>query len=205
MQLVISGSDEEKRTKALKSLLYIIYGWLLFLGSTWILGTVINIGWLQGSEEFVTKLQDWIFLQVLTLLKGLAFFAAIIFLVVYGYKMMAATDQEDKLKSAKTGIVNIVLSLVFIKVIDYLYYIASIPSFWSDAGNFIIEVAKMLWYIVGAAFMLSLFYLWFLLLTGRGEEETVTKVKHIAVTIVLSALVLFLFLLIIYQVLQEIG
>jgi hypothetical protein len=69
---------------------------------------------------------------------------AIIFLVVYGYRIMAATDQEDKLKTAKTGILNIILALIAIKVIDYLYYIASIPSFGSDAANFIIQVATLL-------------------------------------------------------------
>ena len=35
---------------------------------------------------------------------------------------MAATDQEEKLKWAKTGILNVIISLVAIKVIDYLFY-----------------------------------------------------------------------------------
>lgn len=205
ISLVVNASDDEKRKKAMMSMLYILYGGLIFLWWTWILWEVLNIWALQWSEQFVDRLENRLFLQVLTLLKWLAFFAAIVFLVVYGYRIMAATDQEEKLKWAKTGILNVIISLVAIKVIDYLFYIATVPTFGTDAANFIIEVAKLLWYIIGATFMLSIFYLWFLLLTGRWEEDTITKVKNTAVTILLSALVIFLFLLIVYQVLQEIG
>ncbi len=205
IQLVIRANDDEKRKAALMSLLYIFYGGFLFLGSTWILWDVLNIADLQGSEQLWENLENNLFLQVLTLLKGLAFFVAIVFLVIYGYRIMAATDQEEKLKTAKTWILNIIIALVAIKVIDYLYYIASVPTFGSDAANVILQIATVLWYIIGAVFMLSIFYLGFLLLTGRWEEETVTKAKNIVVTILLSALVIFLFLLIIYQVMKEIG
>lgn len=205
IQLVINAGDDEKRKKALTSMVYILYGWFLFLWSTWILWDVLNIGNLQWSEQFADRLENNLFLQVLTLLKWLAFFAAIVFLVVYGYRIMAATDQEDKLKSAKTGILNIVIALVAIKVIDYLFYIASTPAFGTDAANLILQIATVLWYIVGVVFMLSIFYLGFLLLTGRWEEDTVTKAKNIVTTIFLSGMVIFLFLLIVYQVLLEIG
>jgi type IV secretory pathway VirB2 component (pilin) len=205
IQLVIRANDDEARKKSLMSMLYILYGWFLFLWSTWILWDVLNIANLQGSEQLADNLENNLFLQILTLLKGLAFFVAIVFLVIYGYRIMAATDQEEKLKTAKTGILNIIISLVAIKVIDYLYYIASVPTFGSDAANLILQIATVLGYIIGAMFMLSIFYLGFLLLTGRWEEETVTKAKNIVVTILLSALVIFLFLLIIYQVMKEIG
>lgn len=205
IQLVIRANDDEARKKALMSMLYILFGWFLFLWSTWILGDVLNIANLQWSEQLWENLENNLFLQILTLLKWLAFFVAIVFLVFYGYRIMAATDQEEKLKTAKTWILNIIIALVAIKVIDYMYYIASVPTFGSDAANVIIQIATVLWYIIGAMFMLSIFYLGFLLLTGRGEEETVTKAKNIVVTILLSALVIFLFLLIIYQVMKEIG
>jgi len=205
IQLVINAGDDEKRKKALTSMIYIIYGSFWFLWSTRILGDVLNIGNIQGSEQLVDRVENNLLLQALTLLKWLAFFTAIVFLVVYGYRLMAATDQEDKLKSAKRWIFNIVLALIAIKVIDYLFYIASTPAFGTDAANFILQVATVLWYIVGAIFMLSIFYLGFLLLTGRWEEETVTKAKNIVTTIFLSGLIIFLFLLIIYQVLQEVG
>lgn len=205
IQLVIRANNDEKRKAALMSMLYIFYGWFLFLGSTWILWDVLNIWGLQWSQELGDRLENNLFLQVLTLLKWLAFFIAIVFLVIYGYRIMAATDQEDKLKTAKTGILNIIIALVAIKVIDYLYYIASVPTFGSDAANLILQIATLLWYIIGAVFMLSIFYLGFLLVTGRWEEETLTKAKNIVVTILLSALVIFLFLLIIYQVMREIG
>jgi len=205
IQLVLRASDDEKRKTAFMSMLYILYGWFLFLWSTWILWDVLNISNLQWSEQLVDNLENNLFLQILTLLKGLAFFVAIVFLVIYGYRIMAATDEEEKLKTAKTGILNIIIALVAIKVVDYLYYIAQAQSFATDAANLILQVATVLWYIIGAMFMLSIFYLGFLLLTGRWEEETLTKAKNIVVTILLSGLVIFLFLLIIYQVMREIG
>lgn len=205
IQLVLRANDDEKRKAALMSMLYILYWGFLFLWSTWILGDVLSISNLQWSEQLADNLENNLFLQVLTLLKWLAFFVSIVFLVIYGYRIMAATDQEEKLKTAKTGILNIIIALVAIKVIDYLYYIAQAQSFATDAANIILQVATVLWYIIGAMFMLSIFYLGFLLLTGRWEEETVTKAKNIVVTILLSGLVIFLFLLIIYQVMREIG
>jgi uncharacterized membrane protein (DUF485 family) len=81
---------------------------------------------------------------VLGFLKGFAFFLAIIMMVYYGYKMMIAFDQEDKIKAARTGILNVVLALVFIKVIDFLYYIAQKEDFGDQANSLILVVVKFL-------------------------------------------------------------
>ncbi len=205
VKILLYANNEEKRKAAIMSMIYILYGWFLFLWSTWILWDVLNIGNLQWSEQFVERIEFNLFLQILTVLKWFAFFLAIIMLVWYGYKLIAATDQEDRLKNAKKWLLNIVIAMIFIKVIDYVYYIASVPTFASDAANFIVQVATLLGYIIWSVLVLLVFYLWFLLLTGRGEEETVTKAKNIITTIVLSAIVIFLFLLIIYQIFQEIA
>jgi hypothetical protein len=65
-------------------------------------------------------------------------------LVYYGYQMMIAFDKEDKIKAARTGILNVILALVFIKVIDFLYYIAQQDSFGDEANNLILVIAKFL-------------------------------------------------------------
>jgi hypothetical protein len=42
---------------------------------------------------------------------------------------MSAMDDDSKLKAGKQGILNIIISLIVIKVIDYTYYIAQTPDF----------------------------------------------------------------------------
>jgi hypothetical protein len=70
---------------------------------------------------------------VLSLLKALAFFLAIILLVYTGIKMMQAFDTQEKIDAAKRGIINIIIALIFIKVIDYLFLIAQQPEFFNEA------------------------------------------------------------------------
>jgi len=76
--------------------------------------------------------------------KAAAFFIAIVLMVVYGFKIMAAMDKEDKLASAKRGITTVLITLVFIKIIDYVFFIAATPEFGERAGDLIIEIATVL-------------------------------------------------------------
>jgi len=68
---------------------------------TWILGTVLNIGDIQGSGQLVDRLQNSLFLLILSFFKVLAFFAAIIMLVVSGFRMMSAMDKSEKVTIAR--------------------------------------------------------------------------------------------------------
>jgi len=68
---------------------------------TWILGTVLNIGDIQGGGQLVDRLQNSLFLQILSFFKVLAFFAAIIMLVVSGFRMMSAMDKSEKVTIAR--------------------------------------------------------------------------------------------------------
>jgi hypothetical protein len=54
--------------------------------------------------------------------------------------------------------INIVLALVMIKVIDYIFYIAQTPSFGTQAADMIINVAIVLGWVLGAAFVVGLIY-----------------------------------------------
>ena len=65
------------------------------------MGTVLNIGGVQGSGQLVDRLQNTLFLQILSFFKVLAFFAAIIMLVVSGFRMMSAMDKSDKVTIAR--------------------------------------------------------------------------------------------------------
>ena len=116
---------------------------------------------------------------------------------------MAAMDKADKVKTAQKWILNVIIALVLIKIIDYIYYIAQSPAFASKAGDLIINVAIVLWYVLGAVLVAAIFYAGFLLITSSGSEDTMKKARSVAINIVIVAAVVFLFLLIVYQIFNE--
>lgn len=205
INFILKAKEPDWAKKAFSSLIYILYGAFLVFGVTWILGTVLNIGDLQGSGQLVDRVQNWLFLQILSFFKVLAFFLAIIMLVVTGFRMMAAMDKSEKVTAARKWAINIVIALVFIKVIDYIFYIAQTPSFSSQAADMIVNVAVVLWWILWSLFVLALFYAGYLLIASSGKEEAMKKAKWIIVNIFVIALVIFLFLLIVYQIFNEFG
>ncbi|MEI7562735.1 MAG: hypothetical protein WCJ39_03305 [bacterium] len=98
-------------------------------------------------------------------------------MVVSGIKMMSSMDKSDKIKSARTGILNIIIALVFIKLIDYIFYIAQVPTFAVQAKQLIINIAIVLGYLAGAAFVGAIFYAGFLFMTASGNEDAIKKAK----------------------------
>jgi len=205
VNLILKAKDPESTKKSFTSLMYILYGAFLLFAVTWILWTVLDIGNIQWSTQLVDRVQNRLFFQILSFFKVLAFFGAIIMLVVAGFRMMAAMDKSDKVKIAQKWAINVVIALVFIKIIDYIFYIAQTPEFWSKASDMIINIAITLWRILGSLFVLAIFYAGYMLIVSWGKEESFKKAKWIVVNIFIISLVIFLFLLLVYQVFTEFG
>ncbi len=205
VKLILNAKDWAETKKAITSIMYILYWAFLLFWATWILGSVLNVDSLQNSWDLVSKVQNWLFFQILSFFKVLAFFVAIIMIAFYGFKMMSAMDQADKTKAAKTWIVNVIVSLIFIKIIDYVFYIAQALDFATRAKEVILDVSKFLWYALWATFVITLLYAWFIMVTSWWKEETFKKARWYIVNIFISAVVIFLFLLILYQIFNEFG
>jgi hypothetical protein len=94
----------------------------------------------------------------LSFLKAIAFFVALFFIVWYGFQIVSAVGEEEKIAAARQGLINVLLALVFIKIIDYLYYIALSGEFQSKAVDFIVQASKFITYIIGVCFILALIY-----------------------------------------------
>jgi len=60
---------------------------------------------------------------------------------------MSAHDSEKSKKIAKS-IINIVLALILVKTIDFFYYIAQSPQFAERSADFIIDIARVLAYVM---------------------------------------------------------
>lgn len=201
MNFLLNGAEAGK--KAASNFIYLGYGAFLVYGSVWILGYVLNVPSVQGSAELVNNLQNNLFLQILSFFKVLAFFIAIFMMVFTGFKIMSALDKEDKIKAGRTWLVNIIVALVFVKIVDYAFYIAQSVNFASKASALVLDAAKILWWVLGIVFVLALIYNGYLLFTSNGDEKAFTKVKWILMNIFLVSVVLFFFLLIIYQIFNE--
>lgn len=209
-RLILNAADEEERQKSIMNIVYIIYGVVLFFGATWIMETLLDIWNFKGflsddSDSFLNKVENNIVLQVIWFLKALAFFLAIVMVARYWYQMATAMDSEERLWQAKTGLLNVILALVFIKIIDFIYFIAQTGEFQQQGVEFITNFTTFLSFAFGALIFFMLIYIWFLYLTSAGEEDRINDAKRLLRNIVVVFLVVALFLLIIYQVLADLG
>lgn len=200
----VLASDEEEKIKWYHINIAYIFLWgVIFFSATWLLWIGLSVWWDGGTAWLLQRLDTGIAFQIFSGIRAWAFFTAIVLLGYYGWSMMSAMDDEDKLKTMRQWVINILIVLVTIKLIDYIYFVAQSPDFKSKATELIVQISKVLWYILGWFFTLSIIYYWFRLMFSGGDEEALTKVKNIITVTLLWTLVLFLFFLIIYQVVQE--
>lgn len=207
-QFVLYGNQPDEVSKNLLNLLFIVIGALAIFLSVWILDTLLNIRsingvWWNDPNSLVSRFED-LALLILWILKWFAFFLAIIFLAYNGVKMLYATGAEDKIKLAWQWILNVVVALLFIKLIDYVYFIAAQSDFWWAASNLIVQIAKTLWYIIGIWLVLSVIYAGYLMITGQGNDERIWQAKSLIKSVAVIGLVILIFLLVIFQVFADI-
>lgn len=210
--LIWAPESEEELAAAKKNLIYIAYGTVLIFATTWLLGEAwlglesidgVVSDWSWSWNSIMERLENNVLLTVLAFLKWAAFFVALLFLVFYGYRMMSAFDEEEKLKQARTGILNVFLALVLIKIIDYVYYIAQVQEFKNRAVELIVQISKFLWYLWGIMFVIAIMYTWFLMLTAKWDDDNIEKAKTMLKTIFTIVLIVLLSMLVIYQVFND--
>lgn len=197
-----SNWEEWSIKKAKMNLIYIAYWAFLYFGAMWILG-LIKFDTLT-SKNVVSNLQSWLFFQILLFFKVLIFFLAIIQIMYYGFKIIRAFEKEDKIKSWRKWILNVIIALILIKVIDYLYFVATdTQNFKSNITWIITTASRLLWYVLWSLIIIMVLYWWLQMVLSRWEDETWKKVMTIFKTIFLVVLILMLFLLISHQVINE--
>lgn len=203
IQYTIQADDESKVWWFHINFAWIILWGIIFFWATWILWIWLNIWWDGWSQELINKLDNSIMFQIFSWLRAGAFFVAIVLLWYTGWKIMLALDSAEKVKAGRQWILNIIISLIIIKVIDYIYFIAQTPDFKSKATELIVEASKVLWYMLWGFFTISIIYYGFRLMFSNWNDAVLQKIKNVITAVFLGSLVLFLFFLIIYQVTQE--
>jgi hypothetical protein len=140
---------------------------------------------------------------ILSAIKAFAFFLAIIMIVVTWFKVIAAWEWE-KWKKLLKWIINVVVALLIIKWVDFIYYLAADSStFVKNASDFIINIAKVFGYLYWVIIVIMVIVSWYLYITDGWSGDRFKKAGNILINILLSALVLFAFLLITYQIFAE--
>ena len=208
IDFVLNPNDEWKLKNARRSFYYLLFGAFLVYWVTWILWkwlAIDNLTWTDpnASWNFLQNFIWRVLFQVLSFLKAFAFFWAIVMIIWYGFQLVRALDKEDAIKTAKKWIVNVLLALIFIKVIDFIFFIAQDVTFVSKAKQFIFNTAKALWYILWVVIVWTLIYTWFKYLSAGGDEAKVKWAKETAINIFYVVLIMFLFLLVAWQVIAE--
>lgn len=206
ISLLMNAKKWESIKEAVTHLAFILIGSAFFFGAMWLFGTIINLNSLQTTTGLQQNLSSsgGILFFFLSFLKWAAFFIAILMIVVTGFKMMnpQAWESGDSKKLAK-NLINIIFALVGMKVIDFIYYIASQQNFAQQVGDFIIQSAKFLAYLSGSVIVIMIIYSWYLLVVDGGKGENFKKAKNTLINIALGVSALFFFLFIIYQIFSE--
>ena len=115
---------------------------------------------------------------------------------------MAAGDAE-KGKTLSKGVLNIIAALVGIKVIDFVYLLASQQNFAQNAGAFIIQIMKFMGYVSGIAIVTVVIVAGYLFVVDGGSGKNFQKAKGILINILIAMVALFFLLFLIYQIFAE--
>lgn len=205
-KLILGAKKPDDLKAALTSFLTILVGSLAYFGAVWIFSTLFNIQSVKTSEglrdTFISG--SGILFFVMSFLKAGAFFYAIVMIVMTGFQMMNPSSAEEwggkKLVGNLTGVIA---ALVGLKVVDFLYFIASQGNFATQAGGFIITLAKFLSYVSGAVMVLMIIYAGYQLVIDGGKWENFKKAKNTLINILLAIVSLFFFLFLLYQIFAE--
>lgn len=212
---ILFNRKSEDIKKTLWSLVYILLWWVFVYAANRIFWSVLHfnndtiagtandgLSWIgKVTEAFVW---EWsVLFVVLSALKWFAFFLAIIMTVITWFRVIAAWDWE-KWKKLIKWIINVVVALLIIKWIDFIYYLAADSwNFVNRATEFIINIARIFWYLYWWVIVIMVFVAWYLYIIDGWSWSQFKKASNILINILLSALVLFGFLLILYQIFAE--
>lgn len=83
--------------------------------------------------------------------------------------MNPSSGEEGGGKKLVKNLSGIIAALLGMKVVDFIYFIASEKNFAEKAGNFIIDIAKFLAYVSGSVIVLMIIYSGYLLLIDGGK------------------------------------
>lgn len=207
--LFSSNKDKKEMMKLLWNIVYMLLWGCFILWANWIFWSILKF----DEEDFTaawnwiswatTAFADTLMWQILMTMRAFAFFLAIVMLIITWIRVIWAWENE-KWKKLIKWILNVVLALIIIKGIDFIFYMVSNSwTFVTNAIDFIKKFAMIFARIYWIVILLMVIVAWYLYLTAWSSEGSFKKATNILINILLSWLVLFSFLFIIYQIFSE--
>ena len=204
--LLFNPDKEKDVQKNLKSFWMIAFWIILFFWANWLVSSIWDF---NNAEQTLWQtwgnLTDNILKTVIIFLKNLTYFIAIWMVIFYGYRMIVSSNMDDKVKAARTWVLNVAIALVIIRVIDYLYYISTQKTFKNDMTSFIVTATKVVWWLLWVVMIIMIIYAWIQLITSRWDEAVYKKATTTIRNVFIVWLVIMIFLLIIFQVFSNLG
>jgi len=200
---LLYADDENELKKAKMNIIYMFYGAFLIFWAAWLLWKVLWVWSNTNATNTVLATQNNVIWWILLFFKWLAFYVAILMMIYYGYKIVEAQEKEDKIKQARTGILNIILALIAIKVLDYVYFISQQKNFLQSWSSFLSGFWKILWWVLWVLIVIALLYSATLLITSRWNEEAWKKSKTIIRNVFLVIFIVFLFIVIVFDMIKN--
>jgi len=203
-KFLLNADEEAELEKNKMSFVYLMYGGFLVFGSMWLLKQ-LNVEFSQWWADLVVAVKDRIIFNFISFIKAAAFFVAIILIIYHGLQIIRSYEKEEKLTEARKAVVNVLAVLILIKVIDYVYFIAYDNGFKTKAVDFIIEISKLMWWGIWLLSVVYLIYAGFMLITWQWESDKLKKSTDIIKAIFFAVMIIFLFLLTMYQLFKDLG
>jgi len=200
---LLYADDENELKKAKLNIIYLFYGAFLIFWAAWLLGKVLWVWADTNATNTVLSTQNNVIWWILLFFKWLAYYVAILMMIYYGYKIIQAQEKEDKIKQARTWILNIILALIGIKVLDYVYYISQQKNFLQTSSSFLAGFWKILGWVLWVLLVVALLYAASLLITSRWNEEAWKKSKTIIRNVFLVIFIVFLFIVIVFDMIKN--
>ncbi len=201
---LFDADNEWELKKAKLNIMYIMYWAFLIFASVWLLWTILNVwGDSIWAGKTIVNVQKSILWSILIFFKSLAYYVAVLMVVYYGFRIMQAQEKDDKIKTARTGIVNVILALIAIKVLDYVYYIAQTGNLKWKMSTLFAWAGKALGWFLWVVLVMAVLYAAVLLITSRWNEEAWKKSKIIIRNVFLVVFIIFLFIVIVYDLIKN--
>lgn len=202
IDFLTNPNKPDKLKSARMSLLYILVGWFLIYAAVRIISTLFAINGVNPATDLTQNITQRIFFTVLTFLRAGAFFLAIVMAVFYGYQMISAMDKDERALKARKWIMNVLIALIFMKVIDFVFFIAQDHAFGSRIQELLLSGAKILGRVMGAVMVLVLIYGWFRYISAQGDENKAKDAQKMITRIFYAVLIVFMFLLVTRQIID---
>lgn len=200
VQMVTAGGDESKITEQKRSITYAVIGLAVILVLERMIVLVYGVpgverGFVERPEEFSQEI-----FGIVSFIKALIGAAAILMIIISGFKTITAVGDEEKITKQRKSIIWIIVGIVIILINQFIVenlYIKPIqeagviePTNVENIINLIGKVTQFLLGFVGLIAFAALIYGAGTMIANYGNDELVQRAKKIIKNAIIGIIVI---------------